>query len=545
MDKFEVADTEYGKVQGIRKISALNTEYISFQGIPYMKAPLGKLRFHDPQIPDKWTNVFDAAEDIPSYYTRNLVTFEFEGQENAGIINVFTKNLKPNKLYPVMVWIHGGGFRFGSSKTDIYGPDYLLEKDVIVVSFNYRLGVFGFLSLEDESLNIPGNAGLRDQILALQWVKNNIEYFGGDPKNITLFGESAGAGSVHYLSLFEQTKGLFHRAILMSGTSFSKRWAIVPRELSRRFTDDLARKLGWTGQFGDEKDLLEYLEGCSTHEIMEATETVVSNDDDFAKGSCNAFIPIIEPYKSSNSLIERNPIDMAKDAWTKDIDMIFSITALEGSVRAVAKEEVAYYYLEDSAYFAPLVDLGIDHTDPIAKEYGERIKHIYYKENEKPCTENQYPYLLYQSDSMLLHPIYCTIQSRLTYSNEKTFLLRFDANGTHNLFKRVFKCSKYNVAVHGDDIFYLFKSEFLGVPPEDSKEITVIQKMVGIFTSFATTGDPNCEEIDPVKFNFQTNADELKCLQITEDDVSEIDLPELSRLKVWSSVYNDHDVPLY
>jgi carboxylesterase type B len=85
--------------------------------------------------------------------------------------------------------IHGGSFRYGSSKTDVYGPDYLLEKDVIVVSFNYRLGVFGFLSLEDESLNIPGNAGLKDQVFALKWIKNNIQNFGGDPENVTLFGE--------------------------------------------------------------------------------------------------------------------------------------------------------------------------------------------------------------------------------------------------------------------------------------------------------------------------------------------------------------------
>ena len=105
MADFEIAETEYGKVRGIRKKSALHTEYISFQGMPYMKAPLGKLRFRNPQIPDKWSNVFDAAEDIPSYCTRNLVTFELEGQENAGIINVFTKNLNPEKLYPVMVWV--------------------------------------------------------------------------------------------------------------------------------------------------------------------------------------------------------------------------------------------------------------------------------------------------------------------------------------------------------------------------------------------------------------------------------------------------------
>ena len=427
----------------------------------------------------------------------------------------------------------------------MYGPDYLLEKDVILVSFNYRLGVFGFLSLEDESLNIPGNAALRDQILALKWVKENIKNFGGDPDNVTLFGESAGAACVHYLTLFEQTKGLFHRAIIMSGTSFGKRWAIVPREFSRRFTDDLGRKLGWTGQLGDEKDLLEYLEGCPTFEIMEAHDQLVSNEDDFASGICSPFVPIIESYKSEDCLIDRDPIEMARDAWSNNIDIIFSITALEGAIRASAKEEVAYYYLQDSAYFAPLADLNIQHTDPIAQEYGERIKHIYYKEHEKPCIEYQYPYLLYQSDSMLLHPIYCTIQSRLKYSKGKTYVLRFDANGTHNLCKRMFKCTKYNVAAHGDDMNYLFKSEFLGVPPEDSREIVVIQKMVGMYTSFATTGDPNCEEIEPAKFDPQTDADELRCLQITEDDVAEIELPELHRLKVWGSVFSDHDVPLY
>lgn len=112
MENFEIAQTEYGKVKGIHKISALGTNYTSFQGIPYMKAPLGKLRFRDAQEPEKWTNVLDAMEEIPSYCTNNIITFEVEGQENAAIINVYTKNLKPKKLYPVMVWVSFKNFLY-------------------------------------------------------------------------------------------------------------------------------------------------------------------------------------------------------------------------------------------------------------------------------------------------------------------------------------------------------------------------------------------------------------------------------------------------
>jgi carboxylesterase type B len=86
--------------------------------------------------------------------------------------------------------IHGGGFCRGSSRTDLYGPDYLLEKDIVFVSFNYRLGVIGFLSLDDPTLEIPGNVGLKDQVFALKWVQRNVSQFGGDPKNVTIFGES-------------------------------------------------------------------------------------------------------------------------------------------------------------------------------------------------------------------------------------------------------------------------------------------------------------------------------------------------------------------
>ena len=106
----------------------------------------------------------------------------------------------------------------------MYGPDFLITEDVVVVTINYRLGVLGFLSLEDPSLDVPGNAGFKDQVLALKWVQNNISKFGGDPNNVTIFGESAGGAAIHLLVLSPMTKGLFHKAIAQSGCALNP-WA--------------------------------------------------------------------------------------------------------------------------------------------------------------------------------------------------------------------------------------------------------------------------------------------------------------------------------
>lgn len=106
-----------------------------------------------------------------------------------------------------MVWIHGGGFTGGSSKAEIYGPDFLISENVVVVTINYRLGILGFLSLEDPTLGVPGNAGFKDMIMALRWVQKNIEKFNGDPNNVTIFGESAGGASVHFLMISPMAKG--------------------------------------------------------------------------------------------------------------------------------------------------------------------------------------------------------------------------------------------------------------------------------------------------------------------------------------------------
>lgn len=188
--KFVIVATEHGPVKGVKKSSIFGRDYWSFSGIPYMKPPIGKLRFRDAQPPDEWTKPLDVSGSRPSYLSFNLMTKAIEGQEDAGIISVSSPYLKSSDLLPVAVYIHGGGFQYAYGATDLYGFDYLLQKDIVLVSINYRVGPIGFLSLEDPELNIPGNAGLKDQVVALQWVQKNIANFGGDPSKVTVFGTS-------------------------------------------------------------------------------------------------------------------------------------------------------------------------------------------------------------------------------------------------------------------------------------------------------------------------------------------------------------------
>ena len=176
---------------------------------------------------------------------------KFIGSEDCLYLNVYTSNVKPDKLLPVMFYIHGGGFRVGSGDDDAHGPQFLVRQGVIVITINYRLEVFGFLCLNTE--DVPGNAGMKDQVQALRWVSKNIASFGGDSNNITIFGESAGGVSVSYHLMSPMTKGLFRRAICQSGVSLCY-WGQAYRPRDRALA--LARNLGFFSE--DDQELYDF-----------------------------------------------------------------------------------------------------------------------------------------------------------------------------------------------------------------------------------------------------------------------------------------------
>lgn len=163
-----------------------------------------------------------------------------------------------------MVFIHGGAFLTGSNKMNMYGPEFLLTQDIVLVSINYRLGALGFLSSDDVSLGVPGNAGLKDQTLALKWVQENIKSFNGDPGNVTIFGESAGSCSVHFQMLSPVTKGLFHKAILQSGCALNH-WSLGQHMILR-----LAKEMGH--DLSSEEEALEVLRNAPLKLLYEAQE---------------------------------------------------------------------------------------------------------------------------------------------------------------------------------------------------------------------------------------------------------------------------------
>lgn len=194
---------------------------ISFKGIPYAEPPVGDLRWRSPQSAKNRSAILNATAFGNSCYgfSQPAMTYYTSPGEDCLYINVWTNAITDNEKLPVMVWIYGGGLQFGTSSDPKYDGSALSGKEVVLVSFNYRLGALGFLALPelDDEGNPSGNFGLQDQLLALTWVKENIASFGGDPDSVTIFGQSAGGHSVSMLMSSPLAPGLFHKAIIESG----------------------------------------------------------------------------------------------------------------------------------------------------------------------------------------------------------------------------------------------------------------------------------------------------------------------------------------
>ncbi|MFX1427098.1 MAG: carboxylesterase/lipase family protein [Promethearchaeota archaeon] len=215
MEEDVIVETTHGKVRGYSRRGV-----IKFKGIPYAAPPIGSLRFKPPAPVEPWSDVLDAIKYSPVSIQppSNLEFGEPMPQSEAECLtlNIWTKGLDDGKR-PVMFWIHGGGFTTGSAV--IYDGARLVNRgDVVVVSINYRLGYLGFFYMPDMP-DTTANAGLLDMVAALKWVKDNISKFGGDPNNVTIFGESAGGMAVSSLLAMPSAKGLFHRAIPQSGAA--------------------------------------------------------------------------------------------------------------------------------------------------------------------------------------------------------------------------------------------------------------------------------------------------------------------------------------
>ncbi|XP_036329366.1 esterase B1 [Rhagoletis pomonella] len=530
-----IVSTIYGPIKGVKRKSIYSDSYYSFEKIPFAKPPVGELRYKAPQPPEPWIEVRSCTSRGPKPLQKHFVFQMTEGSEDCLYLNVYTKNLNPQKLMPVMVWIYGGGFQFGEASRELYSPDYLLREDVVIISITYRLGPFGFLSMEDPTFDVPGNAGLKDQIMALRWVKANCERFGGDSNNITLFGDSAGGASVHYMMITDQTCGLFHKAISMSGNALSP-WAVTPQ---RNWPYRLAVAAGYAGENND-TDVFDFLGKAKGADIVKANEDLCS-DEEKRERIGFSFGPVIEPYVTDHCVVPKKPIEMMRTAWSNHIPMIIGGVSNEGLLlySETKKNPKLLNELGDCRFVVPL-ELGMDRDGDLCKEYGLQLRKAYYGDKE-PSLETLHEYLLMVSHEYFWFPIYRTVLSRTAHATAPTYLYRFDFDSKHFNHLRILSCGKkVRGTCHGDDLSYLFYNSLARKLKNHTREYKCIERLVGMWTHFAMHSDPNFdpEYVDlwqPVtKDNFEKR--QLKCLNIS-DDLKEIDVPELKKLQVWENFF--------
>ncbi|XP_049777138.1 venom carboxylesterase-6-like [Schistocerca cancellata] len=463
-----VVRTRQGAVRGTAQLSSSGRHTLAFHNIPYAKPPVGPLRFKSPQPPEEWEYIRDATTPGPSCSQFSLDGLE--GTEDCLYLNVFTPELHPTELLPVMVWIHGGGFMQGSATTYEYG--YLIDYDVVVVSINYRLGPLGFLSTGDEAS--PGNYGLKDQVAALRWVKENIEAFGGDPGSVTIFGESAGGASTHYLMLSPLAKGLFHRAISQSGVALSP-WAV-----SQTGGEQNARKLA-------------ALMDCPT-EPSAALVDCLRNVDDYKLAGAQTqyaewgmyaplipFRPVVEA-DGQDTFLPRHPVHLQPHTA---VPWLLGVTKEEGSFFAGAilgNDTMKQELQQESKRLLPLV-LSYDSSQQ-ADFITEKINDFYFPSGE--ITPDKLTQLF--SDAFF---VWNTDEAIRKYKDTApVYYYVFSYKGKlrmHHLFG-----TKDLGICHGEDLLYLLSNNtylpIIGERPEN--DIQMVKIMTKLWTDFARTGNP-------------------------------------------------------
>ncbi len=313
---------------------------IAFRGVPFAEPPVGKLRWKPPVPAAAGDGVYEAKyfgkSPIQSEWVSEVGSY-YPQSEDCLTLNVWTNAAGPREGKTVMVFFHGGSYGWGATSDPIYDGHNLVEKypDLVLVTAEYRLGIFGFIDFSEvpggEDYAESGNLGLLDQICALEWVRENVAAFGGDPENVTIFGESAGAGSVSLLPLIEGTDGLFNRIIAESGS--------VALTYSREECKNLTR-------------LLLKKSGCATM-------------DELAALSEETLAELNEDLNDYNNFPERDGVVLPEDlygAWEKD--SLADVDLLIGT-----NSDEARYWINEMGYYTPLPGLFVyEHMLPFMYE---------------------------------------------------------------------------------------------------------------------------------------------------------------------------------
>ncbi len=428
-----------------------------FKGIPFAAPPVGDLRWREPQPPAKWEGVrkadaFSAACVQFLGRSRPPWTEEFMAQEAASedclCLNVWTGAKSAGERRPVLVFFHGGAYQEGSGAVAIYDGESFAKRGLVLVTVNYRLGVFGFLAhpeLSRESAHgASGNYGMLDQVAALQWVQRNIAAFGGDPARVTIAGQSAGAGSVHNLTASPLARGLFHRAIAQSGSSVAG-LPMSTRAEAEAAGERFAQAAGARS--------LRALRALPADELLKVARQPASPPISFRPCVDGWFLPA-------------DIATLFRQGRQNDVPILTGLTADEGSaaptygrIRAADfQKQSRERYREMADAFLSLYPSATEEQAALAQKAGARERglasmHFWGVERAK-------------TNKSKIHTYYLT--RGIPWPEQRQF-----------------------AAFHTSDVPYVFGNLHLLKRPWEDVDRRLSDAMLGYWVNFATTGDPN------------------------------------------------------
>lgn len=448
-----------------------------FRGIPYARAPRGPLRWQPPQPVEPWSDVRPALrygasspQSPPAIWlVRTLVAASDTQSQDCLFLNVWTPATDQRRR-PVLVWIHGGAFVLGSGSSALYDGTRLARTgDVVVVTLNYRLGALGFLDL---SSVLPGrtvaNAGLRDQIEALRWVRDNIEVFGGDPENVTLFGESAGGMSVGTLLGTPAAQGLFHRAICQSGAAHN----VSSRDRARRVAEVFLEQLG-------ARDL-PALESAGVSAIV-AAQNRTTAEMRMAEG--------LLPWQPSvdGDLLPTTPLEAIGKGIARDVPLLVGTNRNEWRLFMLADAKGRQL---DDAGLARRLARALPGCDAGGRPLAESALHAYREMAGRELSSPADRWEAFQSDRVFHHPAH-RLAALQSAQSERTFAYQF-AWSPPGPGRRLGAC-------HGIEIPFVFDAlrhpALRALFPIAGRARHLSKRMQRAWIEFARSGDPGHDDL--------------------------------------------------
>ena len=463
-----IVRTENGLVKGI---PAADPRITAFKGVPFAAPPVGELRWKAPQPASDWEGIrecYDFApinmQTPPGLDPMNLYAREWNVDptiamsEDSLYLNIWTNAKTGDEKMPVMIWFFGGGYNAGNTAEMEFDGERIARRDVILVSVQYRLGVFGFLAhqlLADEAPGEPiGNYGLLDMRYAIQWVKRNITAFGGDPENITIFGQSAGAGATLCHVGSPMNRGLFQRAIFESGgglRTYGQGGGCIGLE------EALSNGKGFFEEYG-----------IKSLEEARAIPAEKLNEIGMAYGRKHRFEPVIDGY-----FLERDPSDVLASGDYPDISLMYGCTGTELDVG--------------------IPGTGLPRTIDELREWGlKKYGEKYIDEFMKLCNchdDMDVCMLVHTDDSF-----------RGRFMNNALFIEQRVRSGKKDNWMYIFDASMpgwdSQQSFHSSELWFVFETLAKCWRPFKGKHYDLARKVCNYWTNFAKTGNPNGLDAD-------------------------------------------------